>query len=310
MNYAYSMGASVVLLGALFKLQHWTGGTTMLTIGMTCEALIFFLSAFEPMVENPDWTKVYPQLSPDFEFGGEIALAEKSTTDGGFSDMLVKAEITPELLSKLKQGLVDLTNTAKGISDVSNATLATELYINNLGAAAQSVSSFSEVNNKASLSVQRSLGDLVQNYEHSSKLISDSSKDLAESFADSTKKINQQLATTSEKLTVSYKQFTESIHKDILTIDENSKNYSGEISKINASMASLNSSYELHLQNVKKLTELSGKSVSDQTGLEKLVNQTLEEAKKYSLLTERMNKNLEALNHVYGNMLGAMNIKG
>ena len=180
MNYAYSMGASVVLLGALFKLQHWTGGTTMLTIGMTCEALIFFLSAFEPMVENPDWTKVYPQLSPDFEFGGEIALAEKSTTDGGFSDMLVKAEITPELLSKLKQGLVDLTNTAKGISDVSNATLATELYINNLGAAAQSVSSFSEVNNKASLSVQRSLGDLVQNYEHSSKLISDSSKDLAE----------------------------------------------------------------------------------------------------------------------------------
>jgi 2-hydroxy-3-keto-5-methylthiopentenyl-1-phosphate phosphatase len=154
------------------------------------------------------------------------------------------------------------------------------------------------------------LGDLVHSYEHSSKLITDSSKDLAESFADSTKKINQQLATTSEKLTVSYKEFTESIHKDILTINENSKNYSGEINKINTSMASLNSSYELHLQNVKKLTELSGKSVTDQTGLEQLVNQTLEEAKKYSLLTERMNKNLEALNHVYGNMLGAMNIKG
>ncbi|MEK7718342.1 MAG: gliding motility protein GldL, partial [Bacteroidota bacterium] len=67
---------------------------------------------------------------------------------------------------------------------------------------------------------------------------------------------------------------------------------------------------ELHLQNVKKLTESAAKSVTDQAGLQQLVNGTLEEAKKYHQLTERMNKNLEALNQVYGNMLGAMNIKG
>jgi hypothetical protein len=75
-------------------------------------------------------------------------------------------------------------------------------------------------------------------------------------------------------------------------------------------MSSLNSSYELHLQNVKKLSESAAKSVSDQAGLQQMVNETLEEAKKYRQLTERMNKNLEALNQVYGNMLGAMNIKG
>ncbi|MCL4484042.1 MAG: gliding motility protein GldL [Bacteroidetes bacterium] len=311
MSYFYSIGASVVLLGALFKLEHWTGGGTMLMIGMSCEALIFFLSAFEPLVETPDWAKVYPQLSPDFEFEEEIELPVKTTSKGGgFDDFLEKAEITPELLSKLKKGIQDLTNTAKGISEISSATLATELYVKNLGSASQSMSSFSEVNNKATLSVERSLGDLVHSYEHSSKLISGSSKELAESFADSTKKINQQLASTSEKLTVSYKEFTESIHKDIAAINENSKNYSGEISRINTSMSSLNSSYELHLQNVKKLTETSAKSVADQAGLQQIVNETLEEAKKYHQLTERMNKNLEALNQVYGNMLGAMNIKG
>jgi gliding motility-associated protein GldL len=172
------------------------------------------------------------------------------------------------------------------------------------------MNSFSEINNKATQSVERSLGDLVHSYEHSSKLISGSSKELAESFADSTKKINQQLTSTSEKLTVSYKEFTESIHKDITAINENSKSYSGEISRINASMSSLNSSYELHLQNVKKLTETAAKSVTDQAGLQQMVSETLEEAKKYHQLTERMNKNLEALNQVYGNMLGAMNIKG
>ena len=79
---------------------------------------------------------------------------------------------------------------------------------------------------------------------------------------------------------------------------------------MNSSLASLNSSYELHLQNVKKLTESASKSVVDQAGLQQLVNGTLEEARKYHQLTERMNKNLEALNQVYGNMLGAMNIKG
>ena len=309
MNYFYSIGASVVLLGALFKLQHWTGGGTMLMVGMSCEALIFFLSAFEPMVETPDWAKVYPQLNPDYEFEEEIELPVKATSRG-LDEMLEKAEITPEMLSKLKKGLQDLTNTAKGISEISSATLATEMYVRDLGNASHAMNSFSEVNNKATQSVERSLGDLVHSYEHSSKLISGSSKELAESFADSTKKINHQLASTSEKLTVSYKEFTESIHKDITAINENSKNYSGEISRINASMSSLNSSYELHLQNVKKLTETSAKSVTDQAGLQQLVNETLEEAKKYHQLTERMNKNLEALNQVYGNMLGAMNIKG
>ncbi len=309
MNYFYSFGASVVLLGALFKLEHWTGGGTMLMIGMSCEALIFFLSAFEPMVEIPEWSRVYPQLNPDYEFEEEVALPQKSTTQG-FNEMLDKADITPEMLAKLKKGLQDLTNTAKGISEISSATLATEMYVKNLGNASQAMNSFSEVNNKAVISVERSLGDLVHSYEHSSKLISGSSKDLAESFADSTKKINQQLASTSEKLTVSYKEFTDSIHTDIHAINENSKMYSGAISKINSSMSSLNSSYELHLQNVKQLAESSSKSVTDQSGLQHMVNETLEEAKKYRQLTERMNKNLEALNQVYGNMLGAMNIKG
>src|SRR5512133_2983161 len=202
MNYFYSIGASVVLLGALFKLQHWTGGSTMLMIGMSCEALIFFLSAFEPMVEVPDWSKVYPQLNPDFDFEEEMELPVKSAT-GGLDEMLEKAEITPDMLAKLKKGLQDLTNTAKGISEISSATLATEMYVRNLGNASLSMNTFSEVNNKATQAVEHSLGDLVHSYEHSSKLISTSSKEMAESFTDSTKKINHQLASTSEKLSSS-----------------------------------------------------------------------------------------------------------
>jgi len=309
MNYFYSIGASVVLLGALFKLQHWGGGSQMLMVGMSCEALIFFLSAFEPMVETPDWTKVYPQLNPEFILEEEDILPVRSTT-GGFDDLLEKAEITPEMMSKLKKGIQDLTNTAKGISEISSATLATEMYVKNLSHASDSMNSFSDVNEKATAHVEKSLGDLVNSYELSAKLITGSSKEMAESFIDSTKKISHQLTSTGEKLSVSYKEFTDAMHKDMTSLNENSKTYSGEVSRINSTMSSLNSSYELHLQNVKKLSESAAKSVTDQAGLQQMVNETLEEAKKYRQLTERMNKNLEALNQVYGNMLGAMNIKG
>jgi chromosome segregation ATPase len=271
--------------------------------------LIFFLSAFEPMVETPDWTKVYPQLNPEFIMEEEDILPVRSGT-AGFDDLLEKAEITPEMMSKLKKGIQDLTNTAKGISEISSATLATEIYVKNLSHASDSMNSFSDVNEKATAHVEKSLGDLVNSYELSSKLISGSSKEMAESFIDSTKKISHQLNSTGEKLSVSYKEFTDAMHKDMTALNENSKTYSGEVSRINSTMSSLNSSYELHLQNVKKLSESAAKSVTDQAGLQQMVNETLEEAKKYRQLTERMNKNLEALNQVYGNMLGAMNIKG
>ena len=117
MNYCYSWGASVVLMGALFKLQHWTGGGTMLTIGMSTEVLIFFLSAFEPAVEIPDWKKVYRQLRPDYiplEEEEEISYPVKQQS---FDNILEKADISPDLLAKVKKGLQDLSNAATGIAD-------------------------------------------------------------------------------------------------------------------------------------------------------------------------------------------------
>ena len=63
MKYLYGWGASLVLLGALFKLMYWPGAGTMLTIGMSTEVIIFFFSAFEPVHYEVDWTIVYPELA-------------------------------------------------------------------------------------------------------------------------------------------------------------------------------------------------------------------------------------------------------
>lgn len=63
MGLLYGLGASIVIVGALFKIQHWPGAGIMLTVGLLTEALIFAVSAFEPPHMDIDWTLVYPELA-------------------------------------------------------------------------------------------------------------------------------------------------------------------------------------------------------------------------------------------------------
>jgi gliding motility-associated protein GldL len=62
----YGIGAAVVIMGAMFKILHLPGASAMLGIGLSTEAIIFFISAFEPPHKELDWTKVYPELAEDF----------------------------------------------------------------------------------------------------------------------------------------------------------------------------------------------------------------------------------------------------
>lgn len=86
MNFSYGMGAAVVIIGALFKITHKEfgplNGNNMLTLGLVVEALIFAISAFEPVDEEFDWSKVYPELK-----GGEPR--NNHATAGGFSSVQV-----------------------------------------------------------------------------------------------------------------------------------------------------------------------------------------------------------------------------
>ena len=77
----YGIGAAVVIVGALFKIQHWDGADWMLIIGLSTEAIIFFLSAFQPQPHDPDWARVYPQLADDY--AGEGLMPATAVAQGG-----------------------------------------------------------------------------------------------------------------------------------------------------------------------------------------------------------------------------------
>lgn len=147
----YGIGAAVVIVGALFKIQHWPGAGPMLVAGLSTEAVIFFFSAFEPVHEEIDWSLVYPELR-----SGEPA--RESLADGRdegslteqLDHMLEDAKIEPELLASLGEGMRNLSSQAAKLTDITDASVATGEYTESLRGASEKVSKLSSTYAEAS----------------------------------------------------------------------------------------------------------------------------------------------------------------
>lgn len=146
MNFAYGMGAAVVIVGALFKITHFEigplTGTLMLSIGLLTEALIFALSAFEPVDHELDWTLVYPELANGTpNEGGKKGKKENPAEAQGLlsqklDEMLKEAKIDGELMASLGSSIKNFESAAKGISPAADGIAATKKYSEELSVAA------------------------------------------------------------------------------------------------------------------------------------------------------------------------------
>ena len=139
MNFAYGMGAAVVIIGALFKLMHWPGASAMLIIGLGTEALIFGLSAFDPVDKELDWALVYPELA-----GGEAkqkGKKEDPTEAQGLlsqklDSMLKEAKIDGQLMESLGSSIRNFEGAAKAISPTVDSVASTKKYAEEMTKAA------------------------------------------------------------------------------------------------------------------------------------------------------------------------------
>jgi len=308
MGYVYGWGASLVLIGALFKLQHWNHSGIMLTIGLLTEAFIFFLSAFEPPLEQPDWAKVYPELQEDYELIEPLEDVQ-SSIKSSFDSMLSSTNITPELLAKIGKSLVDLSNTASGISDISTATLATDVYIKNLNSASESMMAFSEMNTQANDTIHNSIGDLANTYSNTAHKISETGENMLAKLNDSSVKFTKQIDESGNKLSESYSRFSGAMDKGFKDFEVTSSNYGENLFKLNKNIESLNSTYERQLKGTTEQIHASSKFFEELNQMNQIIASSAQEMKKYKENAEKLNSHLDALNSVYGNMLGAMNYK-
>jgi gliding motility-associated protein GldL len=273
----YGLGASVVIIGALFKIQHWPLAGTMLTIGLLVEAVIFFFSAFEPLHEEIDWSLVYPELSgiPEDEshelssHGGKHQGGVSGGGGGGagsvalakFDEMLEKAEITPDLFQKLGVGMKKLSESTANMNSMGDVSAASSKYMNTITTA------------------NDSLGKLSESYVATTKAINDTGstyRNMADSFS---------------------------------VIEVGGKSYQQQLESLNKNLSALNAVYELQRKGADDHLKESDNLYKGIQGLMKDLSESAGDTKKYREQITKLNDNLSALNNVYGNMLSAMNVK-
>ena len=132
MKYLYGLGAAVVIAGALFKIMHWPFANEMLILGMGVECVVFFVSAFEPLHEELDWGKVYPQLNEDSD-ADFLPLEEKEGMSAEEALALAEQgmsgiELSPDLFESLSGSLEGLKSNVDKLSKIEDASVATNEY--------------------------------------------------------------------------------------------------------------------------------------------------------------------------------------
>ncbi len=305
----YGIGASVVIVGALFKINHWPGGTIMLIIGMGIEAVIFFVSAFEPLHVTYDWSLVFPELAgmDEIHGGEEKEKKEKKSKKkekeqeqvmaggvvggpvvGGvvgysgtqdLDKMLADAKIGPELIESLGKGLKNLADTTSQLNDVAGAAVSSERFNQNLSSAAVAAGELSEAYKKTADNLNK---DLLVSGEYLSSV--------------------QEATSAVSTLANIYKETAN-------TLSAGDASYLDELKKMASSLSSINALYEMQIQN--SSSQLEATKVVQERIDNLVVNfaDTAENVLKYKEQVNALSKKVGALNDIYGNMLAAMQTK-
>jgi gliding motility-associated protein GldL len=278
---AYSIGASVVIIGAMFKILHLPGAGTMLGIGMSVEAFLFALGIFDQPHVDYEWDKVY-----DFEGKSGLINPEKNSTQiqgqgqtqtgsqtGSRNIGLNYSEtLNDEDVKKLSESIKNLATTAQQFSSLSSVFGATDQFIKNIDGATMSTEKF--IKNQDSLN--NATGLLANSYQ--------------------------------------------GISDGMEAVEKNTKLYAVKVETINKNLSSINSIYEIQLKNIQAQSEGITqqteriRSVNDELGVivgdvHKMKSSTTiaaVEVENYRVGTTKLAKQIADLNQVYGNMLNAL----
>lgn len=270
---ATGFGAAVVIVGAMFKIQHWPGATIMLIGGLSVEAVLFIMGAFEEPHMAVDWTILYPELDTwsepledeaedEHDEEGEqsfnlddssVISAVSAESDDAVSQkldrMLQDANIGSDLIESLGKGMRNLSDSASNMGDLANIAPATEDFVSSVNIAKSNV----------------------------------------ESLSDNYSKANQTLDNL------------------IAVSDGDGGSYSQELGKMSKNLSELNGIYEMQLNSSGQNVKLNSEVNENISALLQNLSDSVEDTKRYKEQVAELGNNLEQLNTVYGNMLSAMN---
>lgn len=269
MGKLYGIGASVVIVGALFKITHIHGANEMLFVGLLTEATIFFFSAFEKPHVEPDWSLVYPELAGMYHGDESIpaTLEDEVEPVGSVTEkldqMLSEAKIEPELLQSLGAGLRSFADTAKNMNTLADAANVNGEFVGHLRQATTQVGNLSKAYSQTSDVLQREaevskqhldnlqgiakstqqLNSVYNSVSETMKLEMQAHQDLKQNLTTATKAAGDMV----EKFAGSAETFSRASQTIQLSVT-NSESYSSQLQAITKNLAALNSLYELQIK--------------------------------------------------------------
>lgn len=275
LNFLYSWGASIVILGALFKLLHLPYANQILFVAMITESIVFFISAFEQPSKEYHWEDVFPVLKsknpmdrPDFKNtpiksminSPENLEGNVQIQGGGSLNIAGNLDISEEDTRNLSESIKKLSGAADQISKMSELTEATQKYLERLSGMAEHMERFSQVTN----SLTDVSGTLLDSY----RAITDHSGD----------------------------------------ITQNSRGYVEQMELLNRNISGLNTMYEMQLKSINSQFEAIQHINAGLSRIREMYDGSVVDSTVFRTETDKMTRQLAELNQVYARMLQAMTV--
>lgn len=277
-NFAYSIGAAIVIWGALFKILHLPGGNTLLSIGMGTEVLMFILTAFDRPPKEYNWEEVFPVLGtknpedrPDFNGGGGIVISGGG--NGSATGIAVSGEqarnaagipsnidLSEEDTRSLSESIAKMAAASDQLARMAELTSATQQYLDQMAAIATEM-------------------------QH---------------LRDTTQALNQ----VSDVLLESYRAITENSEN----ITRSSTGYVEQMQDLNRNIGGLNTIYEIQLKSVSSQLDSIDRVNRGIKDIRDMYEKSSAQSARYCEETEKMARYMQQLNSVYEKMITAMTI--
>ena len=282
-NFAYSIGAAVVIWGALFKILHLPGGNTLLCVGMGTEVLMFILTAFDRPAKEYKWEEVFPVLAtndpedrPDFNGGGGGIIIGGGT--GGGSGVKIDGTAVSDQQARHAVGIPDGINLTEGDSRSLSESIA------KMAAASDQLSRMAE------------LTDATQQYLSQMSAISEQ----MERLRATTEALNQ----VSDVLLGSYRAITDNSEN----ITRSSTGYVEQMDSLNRNISGLNAIYEIQLKSISSQLDSIDRVNRGLKDIRDMYEKSARESTSYCDETEKLAHNMKQLNSVYERMVKAMTV--
>lgn len=307
-NFCYGFGASLAILGTMFKLLHMDGANIALAVGLGTEVFIFALSAFEPPFRNYRWEEVFPVLTthkeedkPEFGpmgvVGGTVNIVGNATPQTQpqaqvQSQTQTQTQVQPKVENPVSATVIVDNTPPQRLQPLSIPVIDTKLSEEDAKALSESIKQVGEASGQ--LSDLSKVTDVTERYLNQLSAMSDN----LNRFSDAT----ASLTTVSNVLLDSYRSITDNSSD----ISENSKGYVEQMGSLNKNLYALNTIYEIQLKSISSQIDTVDRVNKGLVHIRDMYEGSMDGSERFRQETENMAENLAQLNRLYARMLEAM----